>query len=506
MKSKKLGITLLANVVAFAVNMGINFFLTPFIVGRVSAEAYGFVSLANNFSGYAQVITVALNSMAGRFFTIEYHKGNKKAANEYFTSVLFANGVLSLFLAVSSVVCVLFLGDFLHVSAVSISDIMALFSLVFAAFIVTLIGTTYSVSTFAADRLDLAARRNIESYMIKAVMLISLYLIFEPHVYYVGLVSFVMSLYLLAANVRYTKKLLPDIHVDRKHFNIGKIITLLKVGVWNSIARLGNVLNDGLDLLIANLFVGGPAMGALAVAKVLPTAITVLISTVNSIFLPGITIAYAKEAREEVLGHVRREIVILSMLSNAAFCVLAVAGQEFFTLWVPAQDAGLLHILSLITIAGLMVNGGIQCMFNIYSVVAKPKIPCLITVFTSLLCIGVVFVFIKTTNLGIFAIAGCSSLASILRSIFFYIPYAAKCIDVKTRFFMQPVTLNVLSLLLSIGCGYLLRLLMPLDSWLHLAVFSCALIFVATMMNIVIATTKKEKAMMLHYTAKIFKK
>ena len=37
---------MIAQIISFALNLGINFFLTPYVVTHVSKEIYGFVSLA----------------------------------------------------------------------------------------------------------------------------------------------------------------------------------------------------------------------------------------------------------------------------------------------------------------------------------------------------------------------------------------------------------------------------------------------------------------------------
>ena len=81
---KQTGINLIAQVIAFGINLGISFFLTPFIVEKIGVEANGFVSLANNFVEYAQLITISINSMAGRFITIKLHQKNPEDANKYF--------------------------------------------------------------------------------------------------------------------------------------------------------------------------------------------------------------------------------------------------------------------------------------------------------------------------------------------------------------------------------------------------------------------------------------
>ena len=93
-ENKQIAINMVAQVMVLIIHLAISFFLTPFIVRTIGVEAYGFVGLSNNIIGYMQVITVALNSMAGRFITIEYHKGNLRKANQYFSSVFYANCIL----------------------------------------------------------------------------------------------------------------------------------------------------------------------------------------------------------------------------------------------------------------------------------------------------------------------------------------------------------------------------------------------------------------------------
>ena len=73
MKNKQLAINMIANIISFMVNIGINFLFTPYLINTVGKEAYSFFPLANNFISYTSIITVALNSMASRFITINIH-------------------------------------------------------------------------------------------------------------------------------------------------------------------------------------------------------------------------------------------------------------------------------------------------------------------------------------------------------------------------------------------------------------------------------------------------
>ena len=56
---KQMSINIIASIVSFAVTVGINFFLTPYLVKEVGSDAYGFIGLANNFVQYATIVTTA---------------------------------------------------------------------------------------------------------------------------------------------------------------------------------------------------------------------------------------------------------------------------------------------------------------------------------------------------------------------------------------------------------------------------------------------------------------
>ena len=72
-RNKQLAINMSANFIAYIVNFGISFFLSPYIVKNIGVDAYGFIGLANNFITYAGLITIAVNSLAGRFVTVKIY-------------------------------------------------------------------------------------------------------------------------------------------------------------------------------------------------------------------------------------------------------------------------------------------------------------------------------------------------------------------------------------------------------------------------------------------------
>ena len=230
---------MIAQVVGFVVMMGISFLLTPFIVEHVGSEAYGFVGLANNFVSYAQVITVALNSMASRFITIKITENDVEGSNRYFTSVVIANIMTALVLSVPSALIILNLNKIVNVSEAILIDVQWLWAFIFLNFLVSIISSTYSVATFVRNKLYLSSLQGIISNILRVAVLIAAFSFFVPSVWYVGLAAFVATIYVYFWNVYYTRKLTPDIKVRKRYFDV----KVIKVGDFSTLVCTDGIIN-----------------------------------------------------------------------------------------------------------------------------------------------------------------------------------------------------------------------------------------------------------------------
>ena len=158
---KQMSINLIASVISFAVNVGINFFLTPFLVKELGTEAYGFIGLANNFVQYATIITAALNSISGRFISIEYHKGNVEKASKFFSSVFVANLFLAFVMLAGSAIFTCFLDSVLDVPADIVTSVKITFALTFLTYVASIITAIFTTAAFVKNRLDINSVRDI---------------------------------------------------------------------------------------------------------------------------------------------------------------------------------------------------------------------------------------------------------------------------------------------------------------------------------------------------------
>ena len=96
--SKAILLNIIWAVLAILVKYAINFLTTPYVTNNIGVEAYGFVSLANTFTSYIDLISIALNSFASRYIAIAYHQNDLKKAEQLYSSVIVADCVLVILL------------------------------------------------------------------------------------------------------------------------------------------------------------------------------------------------------------------------------------------------------------------------------------------------------------------------------------------------------------------------------------------------------------------------
>ena len=505
-RNRHLSINLISSIFAFLINGVISFVLTPYITNNIGPEAYGFIALGLNFITYASLITIALNSMAGRFITIEIHKENWTNANKYFNSVIRANFVIAFILAIPSVLFVVYIDNLLNIPLDLIYDVRVLFIILFANFLLGVILSTFSVATFATNKLYLKSMRTIESTIIKAIALFTLFMFFDPAVSYVGFAAFIALLYVSFFDIYYTKVYLKNIKYDKKYFNFNAIIELIKSGVWNSIIGAGQVLLSGLDLLISNIFIGAAIMGSLALAKTIPTLILSLVGVVAAVFIPTFTELYVKSNTETLVKSIKSSMKILGIIVNVPVAILIAFGSSFYSLWLPTQNPNLLQILSIITIAGIVISGPINSIYGIFTVTNKLRLNAIVLVLSGIVNIFIVLLLLEFTSLGIYAIAGVSTVLSILRNLLFTAPYGAKYLNVPKFTFFPEIIKSIIGFFIITSFALLLGNIIISTNWMYLIINCVITGIVGLIINLVIITNKDDRILIKNSLSNLFTK
>lgn len=495
--SKRTIINVVSSMVLLATNVLISFFLSPYIVEHIGVEANGFVTLANNFVTYAQLIVIALNSMAARYIIIEYVKKNYSKANLYYNSIFWGNLIIVAILIIPASIFIAMMGDLIDVPKELLWDVKLLFAFIFLNFFITTGFPNWDCGTFVTNRLDRTYIPNMASGVFRCIFLFVVMTIFVPHVWYVGAAASVMTIINLVVAGYNTHTLTPELKIqkDKGKFICSKtaIKELVGAGIWNSISNVGNMLLTGLDLIVCNLTLGATAMGVISLSKILPNYMQQLSSTIRNAFTPELTINYAKGDKEAVLKDLKRAMKLTSVIMTIPIAVIVVLGDRFFALWVPTQDAALLQKLSILAILAYMFTSGTQILFNVFTAVNKVKANAIAMLISGVVSACITFIMAKYTDYGIYAVAGVSSIVNLIRNMIFTVPVTAKYLGFKWYQFFPQVGQTILSSVIIIIVGIIVKPILAEGSWVKF-IFSAAIVaIIGLVFNILLILNKSER-------------
>ena len=137
---------------------------------------------------------------------------------------------------------------------------------------------------------------------------------------------------------------------------------------------------------------------------------------------------YAKDDTEAVVKELKLSMKFSSFFVNIIFCVLVVFGKYFVQLWVPNQDVNLIYSLLVVIMMSLMVSGVTTSLNNVFLITNRLKVNSIFWLIISFTNVLLVFIYLNTTSLGIYAVAGVSKVTGILGNLIFVPLYACKCL------------------------------------------------------------------------------
>lgn len=127
---------------------------------------------------------------------------------------------------------------------------------------------------------------------------------------------------------------------------------MLASGIWNTVIKLQQILQNGLSLLIANLAISPLHMGYLSIAQVVPNALVNLIGTISGLFSPEQTKLYAQKHHDALLGELKAGMRITGLFTNIIVVTLLINGSAFIALWQPGQNTRMIYLLMMLTMSG----------------------------------------------------------------------------------------------------------------------------------------------------------
>lgn len=500
---KKMILNLVASVVVLLLNACVQFFLSPFIVKAIGVEAQGFVQLATNFTTYFSLVTIALTSMSGRFLTISVARGNAEEAASYYTSIFFGNCVLFVVILIPISAFVANAEKLIEIPLNLQTDVKLLFSLIFGAFLINTLFSVWGNTFFIINRLYLNSMSLMVTAIFNATVILILFSTFKAHMWYSAASGLAILPFTIWWAIYNKNKYLPGLKVRRKLFSIKRLLEVVSGGIWNAVQQAGSILSTGLDLLICNLMIDPTMMGVLAVSKTIPTMLQAVASQIAFNFTPQLTMKYAKGDISGLVRDVRRFDKFVAVFCSIPLGGFIAFGEPFFRLWMPTEDAHLLQILSVLTCLNLVVVNGVLPLGSLFTVFNRVKPQAVAWVIQGFVNILFVYIALKTTNLGVFAVAGISSIINITRQFVYSVPLVSKFLNQKWYSLLPDLAISALSCGIVAAIGYGISAIVSPKDWMVLILACVATALIGAAANFIIVLDKSERRFVVEFIKKM---
>ncbi len=494
---KRLVLNLVTQIGTFIIGLAINFVLTPYITNHIGKEIYGFVGLANTFTSYIVVLTVAFNGMLNRFVTVKLQQKDIRSASVYYSSVTVANIMGSILMIIPATIMVIYLQTIIQVPADRMSDIKMLWAFIFTAFIIGIATSTFNTAAFAKNRLDLAGLRNLEGNIIKVIVLVVAFTFFPANVWYVGLATLISGAFISGTNYIYRRKLIPEVAFGISYFDLKTIFEMVKVGIWNSVNKLTQVLVDGLDLLVTNLFFDPLSMSLMAFSKTVPINVQNLINLVSNTFTPQMTMAYAEGDIKKFIRETNYALKVTGLLCSVPILGFIVFGEDFFALWLRTltnEEIITVQILSILTLLPTFFSVYLYPLYSVNMITCKLSIPVLVSLAIGILNVVGIYIILSYYNIGIVGIKIVSSVLLLIRVLVFTPMYAAHVLEAKWYVFYKALGRGAVASILVLIELIVINTVTTVNSWSKLIL--CAAIGggLGYMINYLVILEKEERS------------
>ena len=407
-------INIFAALITLGVQMFISFWLSPFVVGKLGEEAYGFINLANNFVSYASLVSVAINSMACRYISVEYNSRKIDDAKSYFCSVFIANCFLYGIILILSIIFIYKIEVIINISHVLVNQVKTTFLLSFINMGVSLIGTVYTAAAFTTGQMHYNSIVQIVSNVVKSVVVYVLFMVFPAKIYFLSLATLFAGIITFWGNYEVTQKLFVDFKIERRYYSFSKLKKLIKSGLWVLISNISNLLLNGLDLLFSNWFISSVIMGRLSLAKQIPLALSNALGVFSNIFSSALTKVFASGGNDKLVDEANAQLKILTMFFSVPYAGIVVFGFEFLTLWLRNANYSRaqfleIYILMIIVLLDIIISTYMYSIHSIFIAIDKVKVYSVILLISSIISICTTLLLLHFTGLGVYAIAGTST-------------------------------------------------------------------------------------------------
>ncbi|KKH18143.1 lipopolysaccharide biosynthesis protein [Methanosarcina mazei] len=352
---------LISNVTYFVLHIAIGLMLVPFFLDTLGTAAYGLIPLATSLTGYVTLIIDSLNTSISRFLTIDLQRADVKRANETFNTALFGTLGVILLLVPIALAAAWYAPVFFNIGDQSKKDVFLLFALIFGSVLIRTWSSSFMVTLFAYNRLDLRNYVNCVYLFIQLIMVVTLFLFIGPSLVLVGLSYAVAAVATLVISFTLSKRTCPFLKISLAFFVRSRLKEIGGMSSWVLINSVGLLLNTQVALIVVNKLFGEVAGTEYSLAAVWSTLLINIAALVTNLFSPMTYSYYSKQDREGLIHFTSMTIKVIGLSMALPIALVCIFSPQLLTIWVGAEFAHLAPLVW-ICVAPVILQIMVSCI------------------------------------------------------------------------------------------------------------------------------------------------
>jgi len=358
----------LARTAYMIVNLGVAFYLLPFLVRHLGERWYGIWTILGTVMGYYYLVDFGLATAVSRYVTRYLAVRDQENANTVINTSLVIYGVMSLVILSLSLVAGVAAGLFLEDPA-EIRTVRALLLVLGTNLALEFPFKAFAGVIGAYVRYDLLTY----SHLLNLGLSTGLILFFLGRGHGIMALALIGLMCSQVSNVIFyliAKHLFPGMRVRRRYFRKEKVRELFDYSIWAFLIQVSDQLRFKIDSVVIGLLLSAAMVTHYFVGARLVELFMVLVYRMTDIMTPVFTTCHARGSLEELRAKFLLLTKINAVLATAGVGVIIMLGRPFILRWMGSAFADSVPVLGLLALAVLfeiVSNPGKNVLYAIAS-------------------------------------------------------------------------------------------------------------------------------------------
>jgi O-antigen/teichoic acid export membrane protein len=413
---------------AYFIAMGINFFMSPYVVSHLGNVGYGVWTLLLSLTGYLGLLDLGVRGAVTRYVAKFHTEADHRKASEVASSAIVIFGTAGLIAILTSLVFAFFVVGHINVPPGYLTAARIVLFLTGLNIATSLVNGVFGGILVGLQRFDLTNSIEISINMLRALSIVVV-LHLGYGIIALACVQLAFTLARWGANVVLARHLYPQLRIRLALVDRAGVKLIFSFSVFSFLLHIGTSLIYASDNIVIGVYLPITAVTFYVIGGNLVEYARVLVSGISQTMTPLASSIEARRDPEELRNLVLQTSRWASMIILPVTCTFLLRGSSFIGLWMGQQYVGLSsHVLWVLSLTMIFWPAN-SAVAGILLGLSKHK-PIVPAILAEGLCNLALSIFL-VKRIGIIGVAWGTVVPSIGTSLIFWPWYIRRSLGVQ---------------------------------------------------------------------------